>query len=385
MTLLLLVACVGLTQVPEKQQGDTPADSGGGDTDTPVTAGALAVSKSSVDFGDVLIDSQESDPITLSNTGDETIRVAAAQSGSTRFSLDMTAVELEAGADQVLTVTFEPDMESSFEGAIELNVDSGDAATVTLSGAGVTEGGGTDTDTGSGSAEGDIEAAKTSMDFGDVDLLDTYSVSMAVSNEGTADLLVDNATTSDAAFTVVGDFATSRVLAPGTSKTLQVEFTPTSAKTYSGTLTLSSDDPDEPAYKITLTGKGVDECDICSPIIEVDTGGDPYSMEDFFSFLGSPDSKTVTVRNSGDEDLVVSDVSVSNDIFSPCGEFTLSGWSSSKTLGPGDVTSFVISYSVTDVCLDVANPGIDMNVAHIRSNDPGQPDYQISLGGSGLI
>ena len=79
MTLLLLVACVGLTQVPEKPQGDN-VDSGGDDTGTPITAGALTVSKSDVDFGDVLIDDQVSDPITLSNTGDETIRIAAAQS-----------------------------------------------------------------------------------------------------------------------------------------------------------------------------------------------------------------------------------------------------------------------------------------------------------------
>ena len=80
---------------------------------------------------------------------------------------------------------------------------------------------------------------------------------------------------------------------------------------------------------------------------------------------------------------MVSDVYVNNDAFAPCGEFSVSGFSAS-TLAPGASTRFYITLRVSEVCLEVPNPGFDMNVVHILSNDPSQPDYVIEVGGAGL-
>jgi hypothetical protein len=137
---------------------------------------------------------------------------------------------------------------------------------------------------------------------------------------------------------------------------------------------------------ISLQGDGVDLCDICSPLIEVETGGDPYTIDDFFSVsaLNLADERTVTIENVGDEDLVVSNVSVTNDPIFTCGEFSVSGWGSAETLRPSDTTSFTIAYLASGTCVEAANAGMDWNILHILSNDPSQGDWMIELGGAGI-
>ena len=172
-----------------------------------------------------------------------------------------------------------------------------------------------------------------------------------------------------------------QVLAPGANKLVEVSFTPTAETTYSGTVTVASDAGD---LTITVEGEGVDECDVCAPIMDVDTGSDPFAITDFFSLLGSVDSRTITIQNLGDQDLEVTDVIVNNDTLASCGDFSLSGWTAARTLAPYASTSFSIGYQSDGSCLEIAQSSFDMNVAHILSNDPTTPDWVIELSGAGL-
>lgn len=381
MVVQLLFACVGLDTLPEKPGSNQDSGTGSG----PVTVGGLQLSAAAVDFGEVELDHSATELLTVTNTGGDPVEVLGELSGSTRFSVDSSLFSLDAGAEQVLSLSFTPDMETEFSGELVLTSDAGDIANVPLSGVGAVGGAGTDTDpTGTGSAP-DIAASDTSASFGSVDVGDSLSRTLSIRNDGDADLHLDPASTTDSAFSVVGDFAGSVTLAAGTSRSLQVDFSPSAARSYSARLELESDDPDEPTLSIDLDGTGVESCSICAPLIDVDTGGDPYSIEDFFVLVGLwDDTRTIQVHNDGDEDLVISSVGVNNDFISPCGSFSLSGWSSSETVSPGGSTSFEVSYSAVDTCIDLAQGSIDMNVLHIMSNDPGEPDYIISLGGTAL-
>lgn len=378
---MLLVACGGLDMIPDLKDsgaGDS-ASTGGGDTGStgPVVSGDLSVAPGSVDFGAVEPDDTESRDLIVQADVDMAVDVSF--SGDDVFSLSTTSFDLIADAEDVLTITFAPDVEGDFIGTVKLTGDNGDEVQVMVTGEGGDDGGGTNT-----GPEADISVSQSSVDFGDLDLGSSLTKTLTVSNNGDADLLISNIMVSDSVFTYGGSITLPQVLGPGSNKTLDITFTPTAETVYSGTVTLISDDPDDSYLDIDVSGKGVDACDVCAPIISVDTGGsNPYAIDDFFSLLGSVDTRTVVVENIGDQDLEIYEVQVNDDIFSTCGSFTLGSWGGAETVSPGHTTSFTISFSASGACLEVPNPGLNMNVAHILNNS-GESDYTIELGGAAL-
>ena len=93
--LLLLQACIGLSNVPDKAGGP-------GDT---TAVGALTVDPAALLFGDVSLGDSSEKSLTLSNTGGGELGVTLAVDGD-GFEVDQTAVTI--ATDTVLTVTFVP-------------------------------------------------------------------------------------------------------------------------------------------------------------------------------------------------------------------------------------------------------------------------------------
>ncbi len=375
--LFATVGCVGLERIPQK--GTPERDSGV----SAATLGALSLSASEFAFGDVSVNATAAADTTLTNTGDGALHVDATLAGEDAFSTTVTGLDLAGGATSVVTLDFAPLQAREFVATLTLAIDGGDSLDLPVTGTGTD--GGEDTDTGTEPAdEGDVDVKSPSMAFGKIDVDDDATMTVEVSNIGLADLSVSNAITTDPAFTISGDFASARVLAPGDRKSLTITFLPTSEKVYAAKATLTTDDPDEGRVDIDLSGEGVSLCEICSPLIDVDTGGsDPYSVTDFNTLLG-PDKRVFTIQNVGDKDLDVSDVSVNNDFISTCGTFTLGGWTGAKSVKPYATTTFNVTYDTTSGCIDLAQQSLDANVIHILSNDPGEPDYVIGIGGLGF-
>lgn len=370
-SLLLVVACIGLDVVPGKVDDDTGGASLGG----------LEIGATEVLFGDVQVGERSEETLTLRTDG-EAIRVEATlDDGVGVFSLDTTALTVEG--ENVLVVGFAPAESTDYAADLTLAVEGGDTLVLPVSGTGVAEGG---EDSGQAPAPGpDIVVDPTSHDFGSVDTADTLSATFTIRNDGDDDLLVEDAVATGGSFSVTGGtLATPQVISPGGSKTVEVTFSPATEGRITGGLTLLSTDGDTPQLEVPLSGEGVDLCDVCSPIIDVSTGADPNKIDDFFSFLGSPDSRTITVQNIGDLDLTVTNVEVNNDLVATCGAFSVSGFRGSVTLAPWDTTTFQIAYTASSTCLDLPSIDFDSNVAHILSNDPGTPDWVIELQGSGL-
>lgn len=371
--LLLLAACIGLQAVPTDAYGDSASTSG--------TVGGLTVSSTLVDFGTVAPDDLTEETIVLLNEGTNAVQVELTLSGD-GFEVDRTSVSVLGGNESVLTLGFQPDDVGEYEGSLMVSA-GGDHLEVALTGVGDEN---TPIDTGDTqvSGGGDIAADSTSLNFGTIDVDSSSMLQVYISNEGTDVLTVDSMSSGDAAFVLGGNLSPPRQLDPGESRVIEVTFTPTSERTYTTTLSVKSDDSDEKTLSISLSGSGEDTCDFCAPRIDVDTGGDPYSITDFFSFFGGEDSRTLTVSNDGDETLNVSDVSVNNDFLATCGTFRVKGWGGAKALAPGASTSFQLAYTATSECLDVPQKALDCNVLHITSNDPAEADYVIELGGAGL-
>ncbi|MFC7133297.1 MULTISPECIES: PQQ-binding-like beta-propeller repeat protein [Salinibaculum] len=107
----------------------------------------------------------------------------------------------------------------------------------------------------------DIAVATDTLDFGSVPAGTTETATFTVANVGDLNLTVDGATLSGpnaSDFAVVGGNATA-VLGYGGTNTFTVAYGPTAPSTANATLTVHSDDPDEPTVGIALSGESNDD------------------------------------------------------------------------------------------------------------------------------
>ena len=97
-----------------------------------------------------------------------------------------------------------------------------------------------------------IEASPTSLSFGNVNVGESSTKTFTISNTGKAEVKVSGISVPTAFGT---DASTPFTIAVGKSQTINVTFTPTDGKDYSGTITISSDADSQPT--VSVSGKGV--------------------------------------------------------------------------------------------------------------------------------
>ncbi|MFQ5639974.1 MAG: choice-of-anchor D domain-containing protein, partial [bacterium] len=105
----------------------------------------------------------------------------------------------------------------------------------------------------------DIVINPTAHDFGAVILDSSASQTFVLTNAGAADLVVSatDLTGTDAAHFKIESGGAPFTLAAGDSQNLVVSFTPTSEGAKSAALQILSNDPDEGALDVSLTGNGI--------------------------------------------------------------------------------------------------------------------------------
>jgi hypothetical protein len=94
-----------------------------------------------------------------------------------------------------------------------------------------------------------------SIAFGDVTLNTPATQSLTLTSSGTAPVLVSSITISGAGFSL-GSSTLPLTLNPKQTSTLSVQFDPTTAKTDTGTLTITSNSSSKPTATVALTGIG---------------------------------------------------------------------------------------------------------------------------------
>jgi len=145
----------------------------------------------------------------------------------------------------------------------------------------------------------DIAVSDDSLDFGNAFVGFPDSLTLVVSNVGTDLLTVSDISANNPEFTV-GISAFS--LNPGEDQAVPVIFTPSAVGASSASLTITSDDPNEPIYPVFLQGEG-----LIPPQIAVT----PDSLSDSL-FTGETSTHTLTIDNSGGGSDLVFEISVQN-------------------------------------------------------------------------
>lgn len=93
------------------------------------------------------------------------------------------------------------------------------------------------------------------MDFGQIQINQSFSATLNVRNNGNAPLTITGITGSGGITAVTALSWTSGTIAPGTSQDITVRFTPTAPQTYSGTITVNGDQTSG-TNTIQFTGTG---------------------------------------------------------------------------------------------------------------------------------
>jgi hypothetical protein len=376
------VACQGLEPLPKDRDTGASTDTAASDV---VQLGDLRIDPGTVRFGVVGLGEEAVKSVVMTNTGSDALIVRQVSlNGDSQFGVSTTStlpLQLEGGSDVVVDVAFTPDAAESYSAALDLDVNSLDEPyliEVTGSGEGAVVDT-SDTDTDTDPPAGELVANPSSVDFGEVPTNQAGSYDVTLTNNHSDNILIQQITgvPSEFGYQLGGEITLPQVVAPDESRTLTLTFDPAAETAYSGTVDLSLDvSGTSKSMSIAVQGVGVEPpCDICAPIVNVSPN--PVSIT---SPLGCEADETISITNVGDQDLVVTDITVTNGSWL-CGTFTISSGSTSTTLSPGSSSTVTVEFSATaPLCSESSNLSRDINVLHIQNNS-GQPDYQVEMQG----
>ncbi|MFQ5557626.1 MAG: choice-of-anchor D domain-containing protein, partial [Acidimicrobiales bacterium] len=198
-----------------------------------------------VGFGSIQVGTLSESTVNIANTGTADLDVSSTSvSGSVAFSIDADTggpFTLSPAENRDVTVRFSPTALIGYAGTFTVASDDPDSPSidVTLTGTGVAQ------------PVPDISVPPTA-DLGSIAAGDTADATVTVTNEGSADLTV-SATTTTGAFSVVAGGAPFTV-ASGATHDVTVRFAPTTAGSFTGDLSIISNDPDESPADVSLSG-----------------------------------------------------------------------------------------------------------------------------------
>ena len=289
---------------------------------TPSPSYLLSPSKSSLNL-QTLVGGSTSQSVAVMNTGTGAVNISSISisqaTTSSGFSLSgfTGALTLAVGQSLPLTVTFAPRTSGIASGSLNVVSSATNSPTViALSGSGL---------------QPLISVVPSSMGFGKVTVGVTNTQTFTISNTGTASLSLSQASVAGTGFSLPGGVATPVSVPPGGSTAVTVGFTPTSATSYSGNLTLTANAPNSPVV-VPLAGSGV------SAVLQI--APSPSSIS--FGSITTQTSATqkVTLTNTGNSSVSVSQIAASAG-------FSASGFALPVTLAAAQSTSFNVAFAPT--------------------------------------
>jgi len=310
--------------------------------------GKLTANAASVSFGSVAVGSSGSQSMTLTNSGTASITISSASASGTGFAVAGLSMPLSLSAGQSVSfsASFTPSSAGSASGSISIASNApGSPMAIALSGTGT---------------QAQIAATPSSAVFGSVVVGNSNSQTITVSNGGNANLTISQAALAGAGFSTSGMTA-PMTIAAGKSATFNAIFTPSSAGTVSGSVTLVSNAPSSP-LTIALGGTGV----AASSLLAVN----PTSLSFGNVNDGTATSLGVTLTNTGNANETISGVNATG------AGFSTSGVSAGITLAPNQSTTLTVAF-------DPATPGAATGTVTVTSSATNSP-ATISLSGTGV-
>jgi len=217
---------------------------------------------------------------------------------------------------------------------------------------------------GGGSGEApNISLSGSSYDFGGIALGSNSEKTITITNTTYGSLKFGTISTSGLPFSISSDTCSGHTWYKDGTCSLTVRFTPTTKGISTGSLSVSSNDPDQSTATVALSGKGT------APGISLSE-----SSYDFGTIaVGNNSIKTITITNIGDASLIFGTISTSGAPFSISSD-TCSG----KTVAANGTCSLTTQFTPT-------GKGAFTGSLSIPSNDQDLSTATVPLSGSGSM
>jgi len=309
----------------------------------PIGPPVITFSSKDLKFGTVALGKSKSFDVTLSNTGGVPVTIASITSSDPQFTFTPDDNTIAPSGSVTAEATFTPVAKDAQNGFIVIESNSifgPDTVFVT----------------GKGTASAVIEIDRIMLAFGDIPTGTTKAMALNISNTGNDTLTISDITTSNAKFTV--DIS-SMVLEPGGSFTDTVRFSPTAHGPVSGDLTLTHNAPGSPTA-IPLSGRGIAEVSMTIDPASISFGNVP---------VGTQKDTTVTITNTGNDPLRISDFTADD------ARFTLE--TPIETIGQGSSKTFTLRFAP-----DAVGP---VNAVFTITSNAGSSPNTIAVAGTGAL
>ena len=325
----------------------------------------ISVSPLAVSFGDVRVGLASTQTITVQNVGSADLHLGTIGSPSAPFDRTggtcANGQTLAPGGNCTIAITFSPQARGVFSSSFEIISDDPDSPlTILLSGTGTLP---------------MISVEPPTVSFGEVVLHTTSLQTITIRNSGDGHLELGSIGSPQAPFSRTGGTCEEGLsLGHDESCTIQLAFTPTTVGSFSSTIDIASNDPDDPLKQVPLSGNGTG-----IPEISTDPPVGPGAELDFGKVLvGETSSKTFTIENVGTGDLVLKTME------SPPPPFSIDSLSSTctngKVLTPGGIGA---SCTIV-VRFEPVSQGIFSGSFTVGSNDSDEDPISVDLSGKGV-
>jgi uncharacterized membrane protein len=348
--------------------------------DITVTESVTPANDLQIPFGNITAGSSSDQTVTITNNGNADLAIGSigqsnplANPFSTLndYCSDQT---LSPGSSCTLTVSFLPSSTGAFSDSFNIPSNDPDEYPVTVNVNG----------TGSAITLPDITVTDSTGDaynlyifFGHIAAGSSSDQAVTVTNDGNADLVIGRIAESNPLahpFSTLDDYCSDQTLSPGSSCTVTVRFSPSSAGALIDNFNIPSNDSDENPVKITVEGTG--NAATLPDITVTDSVGSATDLQLLFGDIteGSSSDQYVTVTNDGNADLVIGSIAQSNPLASPFS--TQNDYCSGQTLSPASNCTVTVRFapSSAQAFTDSFN---------IPSNDSDENPISINITGTG--
>src|SRR5437870_2474760 len=294
----------------------------------------------SASFGNVGVGNRNTYAFTLTNSGSASVTVSQAHVSGSGLSVGGLSMPLTLAPGQKtnFNVVFAPASRVNMTGSVSLVSNAlNSPTTIALSGTGVQP------------LQPQLSVVPPSASFGDVAVGTRNSQTITLINSGTGNVTISQATPSGNGFSMTG-LSVPLTLSAGQRTSFNVAFAPTGAGSVTGSLSLVSDAPNSPST-IALSGAGVTSTFLLT--------ASPTSLSFGNVTAGSKSApQTVTLTNSGNSSVSISQINVSGSGFSA------SGLTAPLTLAAGQTASFSVVFASTTAGTATGNVSLVSNATN---------------------
>jgi hypothetical protein len=309
-------------------------------------------------FTGVYVGQQQTLPFYVRNIGerDHQITELVIESGGATFALTATATPfvVRPGTAVQVDVTYRPTTAATHTDRVRV-------ASTGLSAPAYVELEGTAAD----APVPVIEVTPAAVPFGQVELGQTRTLGVRITNVGNAPLTMNDVSLTGGPYTLVSMITAGQVFAPRDSQEVQITFAPTVVGAAPASeLLVRSSDPARPEVRVPLSGEGTTRA---VPIIRVVPNPVAFGQVP----RGTNASRSVTVHNDGSAPLALNQVRLSNDAM---GRFTLGMPPAAGTMvAPGGQLQFSVGYLDNGVVASYTGQ------LQVLSSDPATPTTNVAL------